>query len=334
MESVAAAVLQQCWLPGLNSVAGRPGRSFSGWMASGLFQVYHPLAPTSATLTVSDLRPLCEAFAFESNRFSTASFESAYHISNPERLPKSHSWPLVQLYYAGFFAAHAIMRMFGSSCSQLNRADVDSIQEVADLFGMAGTVRLSRGFYRIEFVRQNQQLVFRRLDSALGGVHELFWREFTEMIDGVTAQILQTRLHPASDARVSGKLVELVDALRSSNCADGSWLSKIRNEINYRHGFGIWFPYQGYSSSLDTVVAKRDRWQNDPMTITIDRSSHELCGFQDACLMLLSFCRVLVEHMANRCPSGKSFHLFGPLGFLNMVSSRRPNNSRQTSRRR
>ena len=51
-------------------------------------------------------------------------------------LPKSTGWILIRAYYAAFFAAHSLLRMFGISCIQLDAQQITAISRVAHALGL------------------------------------------------------------------------------------------------------------------------------------------------------------------------------------------------------
>ena len=127
--------------------------------------------------------------------------------------------------------------------------------------------------------------------------------------------------NPAWNQQVSVKLTELCGLLSQNQVNNGSWLSFIRNEVNYRHQLGTWYPYR-YSSNINTKLFNNcEEWKQDPMTIDLRRQGGlELCSFQNACNFLISLCRELVCDMSERCSTGKSFHHFGSIAFLNLLN--------------
>jgi len=53
-------------------------------------------------------------------------------------LPKSTAWILIRAYYAAFFAAHSILRMFGNLCIQLESPETFALDHVAQSFVQNG----------------------------------------------------------------------------------------------------------------------------------------------------------------------------------------------------
>src|SRR5262245_17162076 len=145
---IVTDVIRPFWLAGLNDVTGNVSQSLAGWFASGKYQVYSPLQIDSFTLHVSEVKFLLSAFAYDCSRMAVVSFESINIISRNENFPKSTAWLIVQTYYAAFFAAHAIMRILGISCSQLNNSAISQIYKISSLFGQTNNIKsISQGFY-------------------------------------------------------------------------------------------------------------------------------------------------------------------------------------------
>ncbi|TNZ65346.1 hypothetical protein CGK42_24295, partial [Vibrio parahaemolyticus] len=86
-------------------------------------------------LKIYDLNDLYISFAFDINRMATSSFESIHGIEPNQNFPKSIGWLVVRLYYAAYYAAHAILRLFGISCSQFDQQESRVITEIAKVWG-------------------------------------------------------------------------------------------------------------------------------------------------------------------------------------------------------
>ena len=113
------------WLPGLNEVNKCVLMGLGGWITEKEFQIYQQLENEKVILSISRPDSLKSAFAADCNRMSSAAFESIENITPSENLPRSVAWLIIRSYYSAFFAAHAILRMVGISCTQFRISSSD-----------------------------------------------------------------------------------------------------------------------------------------------------------------------------------------------------------------
>src|SRR5207249_1610921 len=147
------------------------------WFRGKRYECYDLLMPASVgatyadrfTLSVADDRALLSAFAFDCNRMALAAFESMTCILRVEALPRTTAWLLLKAYYAGFFAAHAILRILGLSCSYLEGEIPTAIGTVIDAYSMTNGLRINGGGYRCEFDAAKKRLTCTRDGAPKGG---------------------------------------------------------------------------------------------------------------------------------------------------------------------
>src|ERR1017187_2527989 len=144
MSNLVAA-FRPLWVPGVNAVTGKPAGGMPVWIANGNYQIYAPIAVNSALLSVATLDDVIAAMAADCARFTTAAIESIEGIAQQGSFPKSVAWLTIRSYYASFYAAHAILRVLGVSCTQFDASQTAHINDTADAFGMAAGTRLQGG---------------------------------------------------------------------------------------------------------------------------------------------------------------------------------------------
>jgi len=301
-------------------------KGLAGWICDKEFQIYSPIGSDSFSLHVTDCEPVIRAFAGDINRIAIAPFETITFIISSRALPRSAAWLIIKTYYAAFFAAHALVRMLGTSCILLTREQRDAVAKIADLYGYPSDKALWGGLYTLTFDATARRLAVHRLRSLKSGPHEAFWGMFRDLVKARSNEVLKIVGMTLGDRQlVSMKLDELVANLSFGSSHDGQWLSAVRNEVNYEQKFGTWFPYAGQKRYSQELFGRIDEWKSDP--IAIDLVSHEgrdLRRFQATCNFIVSLCRVVIADMARRCPSGadKSFHSYGSLALLNLLRLR------------
>ena len=189
-------VVRPFWLSGLNDISGLQQKGLGGLICDESYQIYSQVSSTSFILSFAETKPLLSAFAGDISRFGAASFESIVDIRKPVALRKSSAWLIVQTYYSAFFSAHAILRLMGESCSQLEREQVNSIHKVANLFGAMSTSTLNGGLYHL-IADGNAKTIS---ETALpGSSHEAFWKLFHERILRLAADALTVTTESASN---------------------------------------------------------------------------------------------------------------------------------------
>ncbi len=317
--SIIADALRPFWLPGINNVTGKTLKDIGGWICDENYQIYDPVATSGFSLHVFSIEPMCEAFAAEVTRIATAAFETMNHRRIDES-SKSVAWILIEHYYAAFFAAHALLRMTGLGCGPIGKSQTTSIMRVASGWGVHTPKTMSGGLYQFCFSAQTTTFSGTAMS---GSPHEGFWVLFDSRLKEISSAVLNPStaltLDTASRQSVSTKLDELRRNLNYLNAGKASWLTQIRNSINYDHRLATWYPYTGRQKYYDDLRARFGAWQGAAMDVDLSSyGAEDLLRFQSTCNFILAMCRESIEEMSLRCSAGKSFHQFGALAFLNM----------------
>jgi len=317
--SVFDDIARPFWLAGLNQVSGRQPKGIGGLICDENYQIYTQMGFNSFILSFGDPEPVLEAFAGDINRIGSASFESVLGIVRSTALPKSMAWLVVQTYYSAFFAAHALLRMLGESCTPLEREQVHSLNRVGNLFGAAPTSPLIGGIYHLRYDAATKTISG---TSAPGSPHEAFWRVF----HGRMVRLSNDALTVSTEALVNrqlaaAKLSELVGNLCFQSAPNGRWLSSVRNSVNYSQRLATWYPYSGQQGYYSGLFQKAlDEWTEDPLNLDLSSyGDQDLRRFQVTCNFIISAFRAVAIDMASRCGTGRSFHHFGSLGCLNVA---------------
>lgn len=305
------------WLTDIHKVVGPQERGLLGLLAGQQYQVYSPASTIAVELHFADWDVVARAFASDCARMSTATLETLEGNLQSDDLPKTVGWLLIRAYYGAFFAAHAIERMLGRSLTQLDTSAVNSINAVISVFGMQpSTGGLQRGLYVCVADGAKKTI---SLQKAVGdGSHESLWMDFVALLRLAITQILTQNNNSTTSQQAASKLTEIEMALTDSgNSSKGSWLSFIRNRVNYQHAFGVWFPYRNYPAYCDDLFEKMQLWRNDSSTISIwPRPGRELQRAVETSALIAALCREICVDMADRCPNGRSFHNFALINLL------------------
>ncbi len=323
--SIAVSEIRPFWMHELNEIVGKQKFGLSKWLSKGeYYYISLPITQNQFTLDLSGqgfTENMLSAFAYDCNRMASATFETMFSIEKSTKLPNSIAWLIIKLYYAAFYAGHAIIRMLGISCSQLEKQSTDKICEIAKLFNNDNGLNIPSSYYRCVYNQTDKQLLFDNIKSQ-GGTHESFWKAFCIKIQDLSNQILSSGKIPVQSQQVSTKLEELCKILCHQGHNGGNWLSSVRNKVNYRHELDAWFPYnQKRKQSIENTYNNCLMWLDDPMNINlVIKPSQPINLFISSCAFIVGLCRVLIKDMSDRCSKGKSYLKDGSLRLLHQCS--------------
>ncbi|QVL53157.1 MAG: hypothetical protein KFB97_01590 [Cyanobium sp. M30B3] len=286
------------------------------WISDRKYQVYKE-ASYPVELSFVDSNEICQAFAGEIVRMTLASLETVTSISSVSRLPRSRAWSVVQWYYAAFYSAHAILRMCGISLTQLETGHISDIRVISGLYGyqcqMQGGLHLAR--------MDGQRLVLENM-SSLGGSHEVLWSIFSDFLEKVGRDLLAGGGSSIDIQEFALCLDNLRLVLNQHSSRKGSWLSKIRNQVNYRHQLGVWFPYGTSSSAHEDLLrhATSRRCSAADIEIVTLRMGSTLDSFLSACRYVIALCEDSSLEMKRRATVRRPFHEYGICALRNYAN--------------
>ncbi|MGA1806294.1 hypothetical protein VHN57_15455 [Sphingobium sp. WW5] len=290
-----APSLTSILLPRLGQEASVAG-GIRQWLISEPYTASISGVSNVITLHGINLAKLIKYIAFDYERFSLSSRES-FSISILESQHHNLiSWPMIKVYYAAFFAAHAIMRASGAGIVKVERQQALMIDQVVSAASGA-PANFSAGMYQysiIENVAGQIEIELKTHNSGTG-VHDGFWRSFLTFLDERASNAVSTGAAGASDF-VAGAS-ELRPALQG-------WLSARRNDINYQHAFGVWFPVVKSKKSnhyVRSLVFKPSR------SIDVTIGASEVESFLNVSQFLSCLNCEIGEFLSARSPGRASF---------------------------
>jgi len=318
--SILASSLRPFWTPGINTVSGNVTGGVQAWLAQENYQIYSPIEPALFVLQTGDPNPFLLALAADINKTAVACYESVRHIVPSPQFPRSTAWSVIKAYYSAFFGAHAILRMLGAPYTNLDKVQAASVNRIAKLYSALGSNSVEAGSYGFTYDSTRQKITCKKVESS-GGVHATFWTFFNHRMKELSDELLRLGTGSFSENQlVSVKLTDLSHNLCHDSCPKGTWLSYIRNAVNYRHSHGAWYPYTDQASHGEMDSQNKGAWLSDPMTINLSVPGiNNIRRFQDTCNFIIGTCRVLTQDMAARCSTGKSFHTYGWLAVSNLT---------------
>jgi hypothetical protein len=155
-----------------------------------------------------------------------------------------------------------------------------------------------------------------RARSGIGGAHEAFWDIFGKKIQSMAEDILQGLMIPTDAQAAFSQLEQFRQMLQRR--ANHSWLSVIRNDLQYRHEYNVWFPTQVRARERQILSRQAAKWSNDPMSIDLAPRGELFGEFVACCSFVVSLCHAILARLSERSKVGKqSFVKLGPMAFLN-----------------
>ena len=310
--------LRSYWPQLLPSISKAESGGIKQWLLEAKnYSIHSDITDTKFEIQTYHADLFLRPITFDINRLICASVESASTKSTTLLSPKSNSWNLIHLYYSAFFAANTILRIFGHSLTFLDRQICSSITKTAALYGHKNNANLKKGLYLLDYQTANSVLTGTRRSNSNGGSHESAWKVFIQFIRKVQVDI--STEYGLVYADELAKLRELELNLTNSGSTEGNWLSTFRNEINYSHLHGVWFPYQNYALKKRLENSMSD-WLQKPMDIDLRTSDSSLVmKFQATCMLIVSWAITLSTDMSNRPGANGSFHKTGIVRIMNLL---------------
>ncbi len=241
------------------------------WLANGDYLLETPLVSPSGDkkanefmLQVNQWNSLFSALANDCNRFSQAAIESMWLIRKDEKLPKSAGWAA--------YAAHAILRLFGRGCTQLERLHVNKVHDIAVATSMDnGVTSIEQGFYLSAIDRANSCVEYKKLKDS----HADTWSSFHRLLIWLSDNIQGKTKGIGEDKLDAMRLVSKTkSAITRSGATGGNWLSQVRNKIHYQHSHGVWFPYKAAIHDQNSIM-RNTQWLNAPPFFNLDSANND-----------------------------------------------------------
>lgn len=287
------------------------------WIANQNYLIDNDLVSNSFTLRTTDTSYLYAAYANDCNRMAMAAIETAAGIQSDSSMAKSGAWGVIRSYYAAFFAAHSIMRMFGISCSQLEQPHTNKIFEIANLVGKTGSLRsLDKGFYSIEIQANSKSVFFNKYKDS----HRDTWARFLALLETLSDE--SRNVSALSSHKI--ETIEILSIIKSgitrSRCHDkGNWLSVIRNSVNYQHSHGVWYPYVNKTVAPACIEKMSTEWGKASNELRSSLNKSDIETFFEVVLMILALFRELLTGCIEKVGSLNKPFADGSMKLLNTL---------------
>lgn len=303
----------------LEIFSARPiaGLDVKGWIANQNYLLDQNLTGTNFSISTTDQNTLLVALANDCNRMAMAAIESAAGVRCDDAFKKSGAWAIIRAYYAAFFAAHSIMRMYGISCCQLEQTHMNKLHQIADMLGKTGGVtKLEKGFYSIEIDKNYRNIIFRKYKDS----HKDTWSCFLHLVNRISDEINDATALAKYKLEASDILLSIKHGITKGGCgSSGNWLSQIRNSVNYQHSYGTWFPYERRPISPSCITKLSEEWKKHPIILNHNVKKNDIESFFDITANLLSLFKTLLTSCANKSGSKNTVFSNGSIRQLNSI---------------
>jgi hypothetical protein len=298
-------LLRSFWTKDIHCYSGKGSLDFKAWVNRGTYEVVAIPRAGEITIKIGDTGPFLDSLAFDIARFACASMETFEGLTEVGKFPKATAWAAVRSYYSAYYAAHAMIRLFGNVFSQLEDGHITILQDYADLYGI-GTPLKKSGSYSGQFNSQTNELTLTHKNDS----HRDVWKTFVTLIGRLSTDVIEINALPGKKMEVSESLSYLKDALDAQGTySGGGWLSSYRNNINYRHDYGAWFPYTSQSIRFSDIQKYLRPWKDDMASFNNWLTEHnEKKKFFGVCASVVLLCRLLVEDLESVCKVRANIH--------------------------
>lgn len=330
--------IRQLYCPRLNSVSKTADYGLRKWLLDD--QAFVPESydsDHSIILDVCDPNRLLECLSKDIDRLSLAAFETVSPNNKPWN-KKFLAWQMVQLYYSAFYSAHSTLKICGFGLTQVDKGIFQHLSKRANLYGITFPV-MDAGIYCFDYNMSISKVTLYSV-PRYNDSHKGLWHRYEDFIRVLRGTHIKTGTHnaecvkirgegdgyplsvfqqlPQVDANQIAEQLEKVQNIINKN-GDENFLSHVRNNINYNHQYGIWFPYIGFSAEYEKAE-NQTLYLDSPMAFSFDSlSDSELVSFYKCCHFIISLNRELLMDLSARHPSNKSFISNGALKLLKLA---------------
>jgi hypothetical protein len=261
-----------------------------------------------------DSNSIATVLASDCHRLACAAFQTIEGVPNEMREKPSMPWSVVKLYYAAFYAGHSMLRTCGESCSYFYREHTKRINDLRMAMNRTPSFGIDQGLYHCAADSALVNLKCGRVGAMVGGGHEAFWHIFGLWNRRAQDALPKSGLPSADTREVLVRLDWLNKILRENGGRNFDWLSHVRNDLQYRHKFGMWRPSTMRKAECGRLSRIAAQWRRDPMEIDLHEIAEDdpLSSFVACCAFVVAVCREMLEKIGSRL-GRKSFVYFGAL---------------------
>lgn len=208
------------------------------WIASKDFFLFRSITNTKHTLSIYTQGIFNTSVASDCNRLAMAACESFSAISNYHIKMNGLAWAIIRLYYASFFAAHATMRLFGHSCTNISHEHAKIINEILNIADESEKIVIKKGNYAFDFSRSASLVDLSHTEHS----HNAVWNLFIKMLENIRSKIDVLTTTTENKIIIYDSINCILEAAGKSSRKTEAWLSNFRNSVNYQQTHRAWYP--------------------------------------------------------------------------------------------
>ena len=272
---------QTLWISGILKPQSKFGGGFREWIDHGQWAPDGHIKSKQADLLVYDRSEFTDSLVNDFIVLATAAFESAASVTERQADPNGCAWQIISYYYAAYFAANALMRLSEHICTNIDANSCFTINEIVEVYNpglLSEAHKLKPAPFYCVYQQADQRLVMRGLDGVKGGVHIQFWSGFLRFLEDLKGSLKRAPITLSDRKAAIQELNDLKGVLTFGGKNNGSWLSEVRNAVNYRFENGVWFPYTDARVTGHEIRESLRRGINGSSGIVVSATSSPDCA--------------------------------------------------------
>jgi hypothetical protein len=195
----------------------------------------------------------------------------------------------------------------------LEKAQAASLTRSLRLSGQTGVVQEGLWLMSVDQVSHTFQI-----SPLQKGSHLDTWTVFCARVSELKTGAATSAIAAASDRQEVSLVLDDIEAILRTPPAHSAanWLSYMRNQLNYQHAHGAWYPHQRSSRFRTSVIEQLDHWRERP-AIDLPRAPHILHRFTACNVAIVAWMRETVLRLCDKHPDNDSFLKYGAVRVLN-----------------
>ena len=276
-----------------------PSINIKVWLQNGDFELDSSSAGAQRPVIRNATRSFESTLAREVDRFLCAMGESFSEVQPSQFANRSIGWALIRAYYSSYFAAHAILRMTGRCVTQIDSQLSQSVMRTLLSTGPAPAWTIGRSHYLIRYDEVQQLLVFEDKHTPQGGSHQFVWKKFGELISELITSSAPLGSAYQPEILLLSRISDTLTA--QQGFTDYSWLSTVRNSVNYTFSHSVWFPFDGMDNRQAAKLIRQLKCDGSvDFLVTSPKTQTDLEKFCEATSFIVSFANAASNTIARR----------------------------------
>lgn len=255
-------LLRQIWQNSSYVTEIKDHSGFKGWLAKEDFYIDSYKDEKEFALFVRDKDHFKKAISYDAFRFTVNSLQSIAEIRPNPSYGKISAWCIIKAYYASFFSAHALLRLFGRPFVHLDTGHVNIIRDHLKNETNKHS-KINSGNYALNFDANHGKLKFSHVKDS----HKDLWNEFLVLCRYLSTEVLNIKAPSEDLANLQNYFDDLGKILtKNGTIESGNWLSTFRNDVNYKSYNAAWYPFTKNDINFEEFLRKMQQWRKTPLT--------------------------------------------------------------------